>query len=86
MYGKELKEQRLAKELSQEELAKETGIPQRTISYIESDKGIPNVEQCRKLAKFYNISIEELLGFDGLSVKYNNTVKDNHGNITYNQK
>lgn len=62
MYGKEIKEWREIKNKTQQEVANETGIPQRTISYIESDAGIPNIEQCVKLAKYYGISIEELIG------------------------
>ena len=64
MYGKAIKSIRLANGLSQSQLAKETGIPQNTISWIESDKGIANIFQIVKLADYYGISIDELIGRD----------------------
>ena len=63
-YGQALKEQRLLQGLTQVELAKETGIPQNTISWIELDKGLPNIQQCVLLADFYGISLDELIGRD----------------------
>ena len=50
MYGKAIKAIRLTNGLSQSQLAKETGIPQNTISWIESDKGIANIFQIVTLA------------------------------------
>ena len=43
MYGKEIKAMRLKYKYTQSEVAKATNIPQNTISWIESDKGIPNM-------------------------------------------
>ena len=62
MYGSALKQRRIENKLTQEQLAKDTGIPQQTISWIESDTGIPNVLQCAILADFYEITIDELIG------------------------
>lgn len=70
MYGKAIKSIRLANGLSQSQLAKETGIPQNTISWIESDKGIANIFQIVKLADYYGISIDELIGRDFSSDNY----------------
>ena len=63
-YGKALREQRLLQGLTQVELAKETGIPQSTVSAWELDKNIPNIIDCIKLADFYEISLDELIGRD----------------------
>ena len=63
-YGKVLREQRLLQGLTQVELAKETGIPQSTVSAWELDKNIPNIIDCIKLADFYGISLDELVGRD----------------------
>ncbi len=60
--GKALKEQRENAGLSQTELAKKTGIKQQNISRWEANTHIPNVSDCIKLAKFYGITLEELLG------------------------
>ena len=64
MYGKEIKDIRKAHKKSQVEVAIATGIPQTTISFIESDKGIPNIQQCIKLADYYGISLDDLVGRD----------------------
>ncbi len=70
MYGKAIKAMRLTNGLSQSQLAKETGIPQNTISWIESDKGIANIFQIVKIADYYGISVDELIGRDFTSNNY----------------
>lgn len=70
MYGKAIKGMRITNGLSQSQLAKETGIPQNTISWIESDKGIANIFQIVKLADYYGISVDELIGRDFTSNNY----------------
>ena len=64
MYGKEIKNIRKASGFSQVEVSKATGISQSTLSWIESDQGVPNIQQCVKLADFYGISLDELVGRD----------------------
>ena len=64
MYGQEIKAMRQSYNYTQTEVAKATGIPQNTISWIELDKGIPNIQQCVMLADFYGISIDELVGHE----------------------
>ena len=87
MYGNEIKQMRKTFNITQTELAKATGLPQNTISWIESDKGIPNISQCAKRADFYGITIDELIGRDyERTTKINNQIRDNHGNITFNQR
>lgn len=87
MYGKEIKAIRKANKISQETLEKATGIPQATISWIESEKGIPNIEQCAILADFYEISIDELIGRDNLSKsKFTIDQRHNQGTINNNIK
>lgn len=62
--GEKLKYQRELKGYSQSTLAKETGISQQKISYYESNKHSPPIEDCIKLANFYDISLDELVGRD----------------------
>ena len=64
MYGKEIRNARLAFGASQTQVSKATGLPQNTISWIELDKGIPNIWQCVLLADYYGITIEELIGHE----------------------
>ncbi len=60
--GEGLKQQRLRLGISQSELARETGIKQQNLSRWELNTHIPDVLQCLTLAKFYGITIEELIG------------------------
>lgn len=62
MYGKEIKNMRISNGYTQTEVAKATGIPQNTISWIENDGGIENIQQCVLLANFYGVSVDELIG------------------------
>ena len=64
MYGKQIKETRKAHGYTQQQVSKGTGIPQNTISWIESDSGIPNIQHCVQLAEFFKVTIEELIGYD----------------------
>ena len=59
-----IREQRKLRGITQVDLAKETGIPQSTISAWEKGINIPNVADCIKLADFYGITIDELVGHD----------------------
>lgn len=63
-YGKIFRELRVERNLSQRDLAKETGISQQAISFWEQDKRTPNMDDCIRLADFYNISLDELVGRD----------------------
>lgn len=65
-YGKELKAHREKLNLSQCELAKRTGIKQQNISRWEKNQNYPSIDLCEKLADFYGITIDELIGRDNL--------------------
>ena len=62
MFGTEIKRIRKERKLTQNEVAAATNLPQTTISWIEKDKGIPNIDQLVKLADYYQISLDELIG------------------------
>ena len=86
MFGEEIKATRKAYKYTQTELAKATGIPQNTISWIELDKGIPNIQQCAILADFYGITIDELIGRDikngkKNTVMYKNSIHNGNNNF-----
>ncbi|MBQ8374691.1 MAG: helix-turn-helix transcriptional regulator [Clostridia bacterium] len=57
-----LKEHRERRQYSQSELARKTGIAQPKISYYENERHIPPVDLCMKLADFYEISLDDLVG------------------------
>lgn len=61
-YREALKYQREQAGLSQHQLAEKVGISQGNISRWESGEAIPNIEFCIRLADFYGISLDELVG------------------------
>lgn len=61
MYGEYIKIARIGSGLSQEDVEKITGIPQATLSRIETNRNMPNIEQCKLLAECYGITIDELI-------------------------
>ena len=50
------------RELSQKDLAIAIGISQPAISLWEQDERTPNMDDCIKLADFYGITLDELVG------------------------
>ncbi len=62
--GEALKYQREAAKLTQRQLAKETGITQVNICRWERGEVMPSIDFCVKLADFYGISLDELIGRD----------------------
>ncbi len=65
-YGEEMKYQRLKHNLTLRELEKQTGISNGTLSRWENGKVLPNIDFCVKLADFYGISLDELIGRDNI--------------------
>ena len=61
MY-KRLRDLREDRDLRQSDLAKATGIDQRTISNYETGKTAPDAYALIKLADFFNVSIDYLVG------------------------
>ena len=57
-----LKYQRESANLSQSKLAKKTGISQQKLSYYETGKHSPSIDDCILLANFYGITLDELVG------------------------
>ncbi len=45
-------------------VAEKLGVSRQTISKWETDETIPDVYQSKKLAKLYNLSLDELIEFD----------------------
>lgn len=72
MYGNEIKKARKLYGATQFEVSKETGLPQNTISWIELDKGIPNIQQCVLLAQLYGITVDELIGLSDYNADNSN--------------
>lgn len=61
-FGKNLEQIRKSKRVSQTKLAGELGLTQQMISSYEKDVCSPNVEALIKIADYFNISIDCLVG------------------------
>ncbi len=63
-YGEALKYQREKANISQLELAKKICTSHQNISRWERGEVLPNIDFCVKLADFYGITLDELVGRD----------------------
>ena len=50
--------------LSQEAVAEKLGVSRQTVSKWETDETVPDIYQAKKLAKLYNLTLDELIEFD----------------------
>ena len=57
----DVRKRRLARELSQAELAKAMGVSRQTINSIETEKYTPSLPLALALARFFDVSVEEML-------------------------
>ena len=65
-FNEKLQELRRQKGLTQEELAQELYVSRTAISKWESGRGYPNIESLKAIAKFFTITIDDLLSGDEL--------------------
>lgn len=63
-YGDSLKYQREVAGLNKTESAKAIGTSHQNISRWERNEVLPNIDFCVKLADFYGITVDELIGRD----------------------
>ena len=61
-FANKIKALRLAKGISQEELASQLGYQRQTASQWERLGAVPRTEALQKLADFFGVTIDELLG------------------------
>lgn len=50
--------------LSQEAVAEKLGVSRQTVSKWETCETVPDIYQAKKMAKLYNLSLDELIDFD----------------------
>lgn len=63
-YGWALKQARLAKNKTLLDVEKATGINNANLSRWENDKSVPSIAFCERLADYYDITVDELIGRD----------------------
>ncbi len=65
-----IKRLRLLKKISQVELAKALGVTKQCVSNWENDNILPSVEMLIRIAKFFNVSTDVLVGLSKDKVIY----------------
>lgn len=60
-FNEKLQKLRADKNMTQEELAKQLYVSRTAISKWESGRGYPNIDSLKAIAKFFNITIDELI-------------------------
>lgn len=63
-FGKELKYQREIRNKTIKQVEQDTGICNANLSRWENGIVLPNIDFCVKLADFYGITLDELVGRD----------------------
>ena len=63
-FNQKLQELRKQKGLTQEELATSLYVSRTAISKWESGRGYPNIESLKAIAKFFSVTVDELLSTD----------------------
>ncbi len=79
-FNKKLQELRKQKGLTQEEFAKALYVSRTAISKWESGRGYPNIESLKAIAKFFSVTVDELLSTDELLTiaEENTKLKEKH--------
>ena len=73
--GERLKELREKRNLLQKEVAGELNILAQTYSRYENNLRDPNIEQLKRLAEYYNVSTDYLLGIDKTYIDKNKVMQ-----------
>ncbi len=63
-YGEAIKQQRIVSGKTLLQVQEDTGISNQNLSRWERGEVLPNIDSCVKLAKYYGVTIEELIGVD----------------------
>lgn len=65
MFANRIKYLRQSRELNQVQLADKLGVAKQSVSNWENDNIMPSVEMLEKIADFFNVSTDYLLGREG---------------------
>lgn len=63
-FNEKLQELRKQKGLTQEELAEKLFVSRTAVSKWESGRGYPNIESLKEIARFFSVTVDELLSTD----------------------
>lgn len=68
MFANRIKYLRQSRELNQVQLAEKLGVAKQSVSNWENDNIMPSVEMLEKIADFFGVSTDYLLGRDGKKI------------------
>ncbi len=77
-----LKQIREDKDIKQEILAKELGVTQTTISNWESGAREPDIQMLIKISKYFDVTVDYLIGNDMPNKKFASELKQSYENMT----
>ena len=63
MFKDNLISLRKMKRLAQEELAEKVGISRQTLSKYETGESVPDIEKCKVIAEYFEVSIDNLVNY-----------------------
>lgn len=69
-FGEKIREARTASGLSQEQLAEELSVSRSAVAKWETDKGMPDINNLKAMARFLDISLDYLL-YDDEKISFN---------------
>lgn len=76
MFGDRLKELRIEKNLTQAQLAKFLNISPSSIGMYEKNRRIPDTETLKRFAKYFNVSVDYLIGKSDIKESAEELLKD----------
>ena len=80
-FNEKLQELRRQRGLTQEELAEALYVSRTAVSKWESGRGYPNIDSLKAIAKFFSVSIDELLSGDELLTVAEEDTRKNEGRL-----
>ena len=81
-FNEKLQELRKSKGLTQEELAKAIFVSRTAVSKWESGRGYPNIDSLKELAKFFSVTVDELISPDEIITAAEEEKRELIGNYT----
>ena len=65
MFNERIKEIRLSRNMTQVDLARELNVTKQSVSNWENDNIQPSIDMLMKIATYFSVSCDYLLGLDG---------------------
>ena len=81
-FNEKLQKLRTKENLTQEELAEKLYVSRAAISTWESGRGYPSIDSLKAIAKFFNVTIDELIGTEEIVDLAEQDIKDSNKKYT----